>query len=179
MRKYVIGALVGAALMFGIQAGATAVLTGSKVAGTKEVTLGGQAIGQAAIINNTSYLPVRALSDALGLQIDLAGGKIDLTTPTTPQPTPSSGPAATPVPTDNQYTAAEIDFAITEKESRIKLYSELSKKYADEGNKESAKSYADMAEQQKAELAIWQQRKAELQSQSNMAPQVIDVIFTG
>ncbi|MDG0810072.1 hypothetical protein [Cohnella rhizosphaerae] len=75
MRKYVIGALVGAALMFGIQAGATAVLTGSKVAGTKEVTLGGQAIGQAAIINNTSYLPVRALSDALGLQIDLAGGE--------------------------------------------------------------------------------------------------------
>ncbi|MFD2334712.1 hypothetical protein ACFSR7_36170 [Cohnella sp. GCM10020058] len=81
MRKgFIVGTLFGAALMLGVQAGAAS-LTGSKVAGTKDVTLNGKTVGQAAIINNSSYLPVRAMSDSLGLGIDLSGGKINLTEP--------------------------------------------------------------------------------------------------
>lgn len=164
MRKYVIGALVGAALTFSIQAGATVILTGSKVAGTKEVTLGGQAIGQAAIINSTSYLPVRALSDALGLQIDLSGGKINLTTPTTPQPTPSSGPATTPTPTPagTQYSILEVDSAIATKTDQIAMWQRIVDKNAALGlDDQETRAQKRALDDLKAELAIWQQRKAE------------------
>jgi len=81
MRKYLIGAVAGAVLMFGIQAGASGVLTGSKVAGEKAVNFNGKSIGQAAIINNTSYLPVRAVANSLGLDINLDGRAINLSTP--------------------------------------------------------------------------------------------------
>ncbi|RUS47684.1 hypothetical protein [Cohnella sp. AR92] len=77
-RKYIIGAVAGIALTFAFQAGASNLLTGSKVVATKDVTLNGKTIGQAAIINNYSYLPVRATAEALGLKIDLTGGSINL-----------------------------------------------------------------------------------------------------
>lgn len=79
MRKYIIGAIAGAALMLGMQAGASGILDGAKVAGTKDVTFNHKVIGQAAIINNTSYLPVRSTADALRLNIDFEGGTINLT----------------------------------------------------------------------------------------------------
>ncbi|WP_217597182.1 copper amine oxidase N-terminal domain-containing protein [Cohnella sp. GbtcB17] len=121
MRKIIVGMLIGAALMFGIQAGAAS-LAGSKVAGTKDVTLYGKAIGQAAIINNSSYLPVRSLSEALGLGIDLSGGKINLskqeqpTSSTTPSPTAT----ATPTPTNAGMSEEQIKSRLGEVDKWLK-----------------------------------------------------------
>ena len=128
MRKYIIGAIAGAALMFGIQAGASGVLTGSKVAGEKSVNYNGKSIGQAAIINNYSYLPVRAVSDAMGLKIDLSGGTINLsgetpTTETTPDKVGEESPATPSTDTTLlEGKLHEINDKIDSVNARIAIY---------------------------------------------------------
>ncbi|MFD2334693.1 hypothetical protein ACFSR7_36075 [Cohnella sp. GCM10020058] len=178
MKKgFVVGALFGATLMIGLQAGAAGLLQGSKVAGTKNVTLNGHSIGQAAIINNSSYLPVRALSEALDLKIDLSGGAINLAQATpqpveTSEPTPTQVPAATPEPV--VYTAEAIDFAILSCESQINHFNATAASYEAEGHAEIAKTYRDYAKRQQEELAVWLQRKADLEAK----PKVDSVYFT-
>lgn len=164
MRKLVVGMIIGAALTFGIQAGAAGLLSkGDKVANVREVTFNGKTVGNAAIVNDSSLVPVRPISDALGLTINFDGGKINLSTPTTPEPTASSGPAATPTPAPPAYTAEAIDLAILTCETKIKYYTGAAEQHESEGNAELAKTYREYAEKQKAELVIWQQRKAELE----------------
>lgn len=115
MRKYVVGAIVGATLMFGIQAGAAS-LVGSKVAGTKDVTLNGTTVGQAVIINNSSYLPVRSLSNALDLGINLSGGRINLSEQEQSMASSTPSPMATPTPTPTSRATVE-----TIKQKKIEL----------------------------------------------------------
>ncbi|CAM3887325.1 hypothetical protein COLU111180_12655 [Cohnella lubricantis] len=78
-----LGVLLGVAITASAGAyAASSGLIGSKVAGMKEVKLNGKSVGQAAIINNSSYLPVRAISEAMRLNIDLSGGVIGLNSST-------------------------------------------------------------------------------------------------
>lgn len=167
MRKYVVGAIVGAALMFGIQAGAAS-LVGSKVAGTKDVTLNGTTVGQAIIVNNSSYIPVRSLSNALDLGIDLSGGKINLSEQETN--TQTSAPSATPTPTPTpssapQYSIDEINGAILSIQAGMKSWQYLvdGADKAGRTDAEAEKWRAQLADL-KAQLTVWEQRKAELQT---------------
>ncbi|MFD2334709.1 hypothetical protein ACFSR7_36155 [Cohnella sp. GCM10020058] len=170
MRRVVVAFLVGVALTVSLQAGAAELLKGSKVAGTRDVTLGGKSIGQAAIINNTSYLPVRSVSDALGLQIDLSGGKINLTTSETPKPAASSSPTATPTPAttgQSVYSAERIGIEINSYKEQISYWQRIVDRdvelgLADDPEAQLHKSGLDSL---KAELAIWEQRKADLEAQ--------------
>lgn len=149
MRKYIIGALVGAALMMGVQAGASDLLTGSKVAGTKKVTFNGKSIGQAAIINNSSYLPVRAVSDAIGLQIDLSGGSINLSDSSSN----STGSTGTPIDSGQtppaSLNADQIQQQIAEIDQSIERNNEIIK---------SAQAQIDalVAQGHSGDTAIWQ-----------------------
>ncbi|WP_217595503.1 copper amine oxidase N-terminal domain-containing protein [Cohnella sp. GbtcB17] len=164
MRKLVVGMLIGAALTFGIQAGASGLLSkGDKVANVREVTFNGKTVGNAAIVNDSSLVPVRPISEALGLDINFDGGKINLSSPSTPEPTPSSGPAATPTPGAQQYTMEAINLSILGIENQIKYFSASADQYEKDGQMDIAKTYREYAEKQKAELVIWQQRKAELE----------------
>lgn len=178
MRKYIIGGLVGAALMFGIQAGAAGIV-GSKVAGTKDVTLNGKTVGQAVIINNSSYLPVRSLSNALDLGIDLSGGKINLSEQETNAQT--SAPSATPTPTPSpssapQYTIDEINANINVIQNNIKIYESMVVGFDKTGDTgEEATNIRTRLADLKAQLTVWEQRKAELEGK----PQIFDVVLSG
>jgi len=166
MRKYLIGAIAGAALMFGIQTGASGVLTGTKVAGEKTVNYNGKSIGQAAIINNTSYLPVRAVSNSLGLQIDLSGGAINLTEPATTTNSAETNDTST----TNDSEAAkiyeklnEVNASINTINVRIEPFNRLIS-----GLTENDPGYAAIKksiDEFQAQLTDLQKQKADLESQ--------------
>ena len=71
MRKYVIGALIGATLTFGTQAFAeVSTMIGKAIQGSFPIKLDGKQLkDQAIVIDGTSYLPVRAIGDALNLDV--------------------------------------------------------------------------------------------------------------
>lgn len=75
-----LGIIIGAALTFSPQIyGAGAKLLGSKVDNTLDIKLNGKSIGQGAVINGTSYLPVRSAANALGLGVTVDSTTVDLT----------------------------------------------------------------------------------------------------
>lgn len=71
MRKYIVGAVLGAILATGIPAHAAILnMIGKQVDGTFPVKVNGSSLDkQAIVIDGTSYLPVRALGDALNMDI--------------------------------------------------------------------------------------------------------------
>ncbi|MBY9081193.1 hypothetical protein KIH86_23890 [Paenibacillus sp. HN-1] len=75
-----LGIVIGAVLTFSPQIyGAGAKLLGSKVDNTLDIKLNGKSIGQGAVINGTSYLPVRSTAKALGLEVKVDSTTVDLT----------------------------------------------------------------------------------------------------
>lgn len=76
------GIIIGVGISFSPQIyGAASQLLGNEVDKVMEVELNSKAIGQAAVMDGTSYLPVRALADGLDLKIDVTKDKIKLTSP--------------------------------------------------------------------------------------------------
>jgi chromosome segregation ATPase len=76
----IIGIIIGVAFMVSPQIyGAGAKLLGSKVDNTLNVKLNGTSIGQGAVINGTSYIPVRSAANALGLEVSVDSGQVNLT----------------------------------------------------------------------------------------------------
>lgn len=166
MKKFVVGLIIGAVAMYAGQAGA-AQFIGSKVAGTKDVTLNGVTIGQAAIINNSSYVPVRSLANGLGLNIDLEGGKINLAESNSnmavvdPDPTP---PPATPTATPFPYTMEAIDLSIVNDQTRLVGYNNRLKEAKENNDRASIQEYEKLIQAVEADLALWQERKKELEA---------------
>lgn len=77
------GLIVGALLMFSSQIyAASTKLLGNEVDNVMNVKLEDKTIGQAAVIDGTSYLPVRALADEFNLKVDVSPGEIKLSNPT-------------------------------------------------------------------------------------------------
>lgn len=147
MRKYVIGAIAGAALMFGLQAGAAS-LIGSKVAGTRDVTLNGKIVGQAAIINDLSYLPIRSLSNALDLGIDLSGGKINLSETEQSSAASTPAPVATPTPSPSSAQSSVLDEKIADREKlKYELMDVMLKKAKTPDDAELIRRYDELYKQ--------------------------------
>lgn len=165
MRKIIVGMLIGSALTFGIQAGAAGLLSkGDKVANIREVTLNGKSLGNAAIVNDSSLIPIRPLTESFGLNVDFNGGKINLTTKT-PGPTPSSDPVATPTPTLYPYTSLEIEGSINSINQQIATWQAAVDRAEAKGipNDPDAVTARQAIQTLKEQLVIWQQRKAELE----------------
>jgi len=82
MKKFISGLLVGVLLFAGtsVFADSAKSLLGKRVQGTYEVAFNGKKIGDAAVIEGSTYLPVRSISDAAGIDIAVEGKKISLTT---------------------------------------------------------------------------------------------------
>lgn len=82
MKKFISGVIVGVLLFAGttVFADSAMNLLGKKVQGTYEVTFNGKKISDAAVIEGSTYLPVRSVSDAAGINIAVEGKKINLTT---------------------------------------------------------------------------------------------------
>lgn len=80
MKKYFAGFLAGAifALSSTVFADEISSLIGKEVDGTAEVSLNGETIGSAVIIDGTSYAPVRVISEATGLDVAYNDGVVQL-----------------------------------------------------------------------------------------------------
>lgn len=74
------GVVLGVGISYSseIQAAANKLL-GSKVTNTMSVKLNKKTIGQAAVINGVSYLPVRAVANELNLGVGVSGQDVNLT----------------------------------------------------------------------------------------------------
>ncbi|WP_028547239.1 hypothetical protein [Paenibacillus taiwanensis] len=79
MKKFVMGLIVGALFMFSAQAfGTSSKLVGLEVGGTMDVNLQGKKIGEAAVIEGKSYLPVRDLANGLQMEVKVENKIIKL-----------------------------------------------------------------------------------------------------
>ncbi|ULL14360.1 hypothetical protein DVH26_07795 [Paenibacillus sp. H1-7] len=80
MRKYIIGAVVGASITLSINVSAAVdSIIGKSVEGEFSVVLDGKELGsKAAVVNGTSYLPVRAVGETMGLNVSYQDNKVVL-----------------------------------------------------------------------------------------------------
>lgn len=159
MRKFVIGLLVGAALMFSIQSvAATSTLVGSKVTKVMEVSLDGNQIGKAPVINGTGYLPIRTMSNGLGVTVDVKGAAINLTSP--------------PEQPKFPYTMMEIDASIETIDNSIKLYQSQLDGYVSSGKADDplVESLRTAIRESQAKLSVWQQLKVDIEAQATPTP---------
>lgn len=70
MKKYIIGALVGALLMFSVQVAADS-WTGKEVQGTFPVYVDGKALDiPAIVVDGNSFLPVRKIGESVNYKVD-------------------------------------------------------------------------------------------------------------
>ncbi|QMV44473.1 hypothetical protein [Cohnella cholangitidis] len=80
-RKYAVGIVIGAVLMYSGQAfGETISNIGKKVTGELTVELNGNDIGTGVVISNKTYLPVRDIANAFKAGIEVKEGGVSLTT---------------------------------------------------------------------------------------------------
>lgn len=101
MKKYIIGGLVGFVLATAAGANAQGVtnLIDQVVQGVFPVTVQGTSIGEAVVIDNKTYLPVREFGEAVGYTVTFTEARevvmtknVETTEPVvTPQPTPVTG----------------------------------------------------------------------------------------
>lgn len=123
MKKYIIGGLVGFVLATAAGANAQGVtnLIDQVVQGVFPVTVQGTSIGEAVVIDNKTYLPVREFGEAVGYTVTFTEAREVVMTKntdsTTPTPTPSV--PVTPQPTPAK-TNSEIDSDIFVKNNIIK-----------------------------------------------------------
>lgn len=84
MKKFISGIIVGVLIFAGatVFADTAKNLFGKKVEGTFEVVFNGEKINDAAVIEGSTYLPVRSISEAAGINIAVEGKTISLTTQT-------------------------------------------------------------------------------------------------
>ncbi|OMD19219.1 hypothetical protein BJP48_11975 [Paenibacillus odorifer] len=104
MKKVITGAIAGALLLTSVSVFAdSASLVGKKVQGLFTVEQNGTKIADAVIIDGVAYAPVRAVSQAAGVQLTVEGKKIIMkeseseTTKAEPVATAIPEPTATPV----------------------------------------------------------------------------------
>lgn len=78
MRKYLIGILLGASLMFSAQAfGAAATLIGKKISReVKVIIMGAELEKKAILLDGTTYVPLRVITEKLGLQAEYVNGEV-------------------------------------------------------------------------------------------------------
>ncbi|MFC5468406.1 hypothetical protein ACFPPD_06715 [Cohnella suwonensis] len=81
MRKYIVGFVAGLIVASALPAyGAVSSLIGKKVTKEIQVKMDSETIGTAIVVEGRSYLPVRSLSDALDLTVQVNAGGVNLVT---------------------------------------------------------------------------------------------------
>ena len=121
MRKYVVGFILGVAFTVAFSASAAVPsLIGKQVDSEFPVFLDGvQLKNKAPAIEGTSYLPVREISETLGLTVDFVNNQVILESPKdeviTPVAQEQSTPTSTPTPTETpQSESSQITYDYAE-----------------------------------------------------------------
>ena len=112
MKKIFIGAIAGALLLTSVSAFAdSASLVGKKVQGLFTVEQNGKKVADAVIIDGVAYAPVRAVSEAAGVELKVEGKKIIMSE--------SLEPTSTPAPTSIPITSSPTASPEKQKENKI------------------------------------------------------------
>lgn len=98
MKKIISVAIAGALLLTSVTVFAdSASLVGKKVQGLFTVEQNGKKVADAVIIDGVAYAPVRAVSEAAGVELKVEGKKIIMSESLEPTSTPAPTPSATAV----------------------------------------------------------------------------------
>ncbi|MNR93452.1 hypothetical protein D3C72_245090 [compost metagenome] len=169
MKKFVMGLVLGVGLTVAVSAAAEEIqsLIGKQVEGQVAVVVDGVQINvPAAIIDGTSYAPVRAVAEAVGKEVDWKEGKVILESKQ--EATPSAGvsisPTATPAPSSVKYSKDVIEAEIQRLEVSIYNLKTIMEEYPDRFGTEENRSKLKLLE---PELTLWKQRLAELGGEAN------------
>jgi hypothetical protein len=93
MRKYLIGVIIGFTLSIGVSAHAEVVnLINQAVQGLFPVTIDGKPLGDAIVVDNKTYLPVREFGEAAGYAVAFTDAKGVVLTKNVATPTPTPSP---------------------------------------------------------------------------------------
>lgn len=154
-----IGAVVGAALMTSASVAAEEVfsLVGKKVDAQTVVVVDGKELSvPVALIEGTSYAPIRAIGEAVGRDVDWKEGKVVLNA--------------------KHVSESEMDYTNPGKYPRIAVEYRISvlQVYivAKKSNVEQGKDVTEsqrLVEQYEAELAVWQARLEEIEAEEAVA----------
>jgi len=149
MKKFIAGLIVGV-LIFAcgtVFADSIKSLVGSKVDGAFEVYYQGKNLGEAPAINNSTYLPVRKITEVVGMQVKVEGKRIYLN-----QSDISQGNSST-TKDDGKKAKSQIELEISQlmgdidrynreisvNQSSIQRHEEDIKKYQEQISKASGK----------------------------------------
>lgn len=162
-----IGIIVGAIIATSGNAFAAQVksLIGQKVTGEVIVTVNGKALStKGAIVNNTTNVPARAITDAIGGTISLSGNTVSITTPIQTN-TSSDNPYTGQTKTQLEAKIKGINDAITNDQNSINQYTKLLNEAQDASNSnnpiyspEAVENYKSIISQAQDDLAYWQGR---------------------
>ncbi|MFK4167249.1 hypothetical protein ACI2LM_13465 [Paenibacillus lautus] len=146
------GIIIGVGISFAPDIYATtSKLLGKEVDKVMEVELNNKNIGQAAVMEGTSYLPVRAVAEGLDLKIDVTKDKIKLTSPSAEENAIKAGEeqeqanqkhkAISEISSQirtvktriakNETTISGADFSIKQWEHKLSVYRPLQPQYPD------------------------------------------------
>lgn len=165
MKKFVMGLVLGVGLTVAVSAAAEEIqsLIGKQVEGQVAVVVDGVQINvPAAIIDGTSYAPVRAVGEAVGKEVDWKEGKVILESKQEATPAPSTAvsvsPTATPAPSTVKYSRDVIEAEIQRLETSL---------YSQKLRLEERPDLTDLKDKisaNESELVIWKQRLADLEA---------------
>ncbi|GCL71805.1 hypothetical protein PN4B1_17100 [Paenibacillus naphthalenovorans] len=174
MRKYLIGALVGAALALSFNVSAAVEsLIGKSVQGEFVVKLNGNELpNKAAVVDGSSYLPVRAIGESLGLEVDFENNEVLLNEPKKEDTSQVTVQPVSPTESESPVTIESIEFKIRDVKSNIQTltqiidYNEKDIKFNPD-RESSVRPWIDRdkatIERLQAELAELERQKAALQ----------------
>lgn len=124
MKKLISGAIAGVLLLTSVSVFAeSASLVGKKVQGLFTVEQNGKKVADAVIIDGVAYAPVRAVSEAAGVELKVEGKKIIMNESVEPTSTPTTAP-------EPSATASMNRPAISEEQAKENKIRSLSAKLA-------------------------------------------------
>lgn len=161
MRKYLIGILIGVALTVSATTYAADItsLIGKSVQGVFPVKVNGDVLPKTAIvIDGTSYLPVRAIGDAIGYDVSF-NADLGIELKKKEVVSMSSVTPSTTTVTQEAYDSETIDSMIRINKNFITASEEQIKENPDSPN---IANWNMQLQRCKDQLAIWEARKAAL-----------------
>lgn len=157
MRKYIIGAIVGAALTFSVSAyGAEISKIGKKVQGEYSVVVDGSTLAQKAVgVDGSTYAPLRAIGEELGYNVSFSNKTVTFSAKEVNEPVST----VTPEPTSSDNPTSTVQDQISDlekkKEEAIGKYLDFLGKY----------DFSKLTEEQKNEVLAVKAEAEEIQKQ--------------
>lgn len=122
MKKYIIGTIFGFVLATAVGANAQEVnkVIDSVVQGVFPVTVEGNSVGDAIVVNDKTYLPVREFGEAVGYKVTFTEDREVVLTKNEVTESPTTTPTS-PVQSPNPSTEPSKEWRIEDLQSKLKI----------------------------------------------------------